>query len=329
MGNKYIVILHTEKKNKMKKLLFNLLYIFALLCTTSNMSAQTADTIARSFKYVERDSALYLDVYNSSKPNGYTVMHIYGGGFVNGSRLTPWDVTYCRNLVKQGFNVVAIDYRLGLRNVKYGKLSVLENAFYMAAEDCSAAIAYIVNNAKELKIDPSKIILEGSSAGAITALMTDYGRCNRMPYTRELPQDWKPVGVIAYSGAIYSTDGKVKWQYDQPAPTLLFHGTVDRIVPYKQIVFGKKGFFGGNALAKRFDKFNLPYCIYRYTDLGHEVSIAGPLTFDEFNQFIKQYIKDGRKLHEDITVRDDAYPPTEFSKLSLRDFNKVQSSDDL
>lgn len=301
-----------------------------ICCAASSflLQAQQLDTV-RSFEYVQRDSVLSLDVYNASQPNGYTVMHIYGGGFVNGSRLTKWDVDYCKQLVACGYNVVAIDYRLGLKNVKYGKLETLENAFYMAAEDCSAAVAYIVKHARELNIDPAKIILEGSSAGAITALMTDYGRCNDLPFTRDLPKDWKPVGIVAYSGAIYSENGLVKWKNDSPAPTLMFHGTVDGIVAYNQIKIFNKGMFGAKALVKRFEKFNYPYAVYRYTDLGHEVSIGGPMTIDEFNFFVEQYITEGKKLHQDITIRNDAYRPSKVSKMKLSDFNKVQSSDDL
>ncbi len=284
----------------------------------------------QTYVFVERDSTLHLDVYQPQAANGYTIVHVFGGGFIDGARNKKWDSDYCRMLAESGYTVVAIDYRLGLKGVKKVGLSsidVLENAMMMAVEDCSAAVAYIVSNAAALNIDPDKIILEGVSAGAITVLMTDYARCNHLPATAVLPDNWKPAGVVSYSGAIFSRQGKVKWgdtnnQADsaiRPAPTMLFHGTVDKIVPYKQIVFGKLGMFGSDALAKRYDKFNMPYRIFRYTDLGHEVSIGGPKTIDELNLFVQQYITEGRKLHSDITVRDDDIQPSDFTYFTRKD----------
>ncbi len=308
----------------MKKVLI----ILSILCCGSVFSLYAQ----RTYAFVERDSTLLLDVYQPTESNGYTVVHVFSGGFITGSRATQWDAAYCRQLAAAGYTAVAIDYRLGLKgvgNVGIGNLQALENAFYIAVEDCSAAIRWLVENASETGIDPQKIILEGSSAGAIAVLMTDYSRCNQLPYTSALPADWVPAGVVAYSGAIYSKQGKVRWEKAQPAPTLLFHGTADRIVNYKQLQFGKLGLFGANALAKRFKKYNLPYCIYRYTDLGHEISIGGPLTVDELNLFVKQYITDGRRMHTDITTKDDAYQPSEFSHKTVRDLYDKKNRKDL
>jgi len=286
----------------------------------------------QTYPFVERDTTLHLDIYRPSVSNGYTIIHIFGGGFIGGYRHNKWDADYCRKLTENGYTAVAIDYRLGLRgvtNVGLGNLTALKNAFYMAVEDCSAAIAYLVSNASKLYIDPQKIIIEGSSAGAITALMTDYARCNSLPCASELPKDWRPAGIVAYSGAIYSEKGKVKWENAQPSPTLLFHGTADKVVFYKQLELGKQGLYGANALAKRFKKYNLPYCIYRYTDLGHEVSVGGPVTIDELNLFIKQYITDHKPLHTDITQTNDSILPTSFSNMTVRDLYRPKNRKDL
>lgn len=72
-----------------------------------------------SYAYVERDSTLYLDVYQPAGiPNGYTVVHMFGGGYYTGSRRHPWDSAYCRQLTENGYTVVALDYRLGMKNLK-------------------------------------------------------------------------------------------------------------------------------------------------------------------------------------------------------------------
>lgn len=297
-------------------------YFFSLvLLTACVLGLQAQET----YPFVQRDTTLHLDIYRpTAEPNGYTVVHVFGGGFVFGARNSKWDREYCQLLAANGYTAVAIDYRLGLRgatNVGVGNLQPLEKAFYMAVEDCSAAVRFLVGNAEQLGIAPDKIILEGSSAGAITVLMTDFGRCNALPYAAELPEGWKPAGVVAYSGAIYSTRGALKWN-TEPAPTVLFHGTVDKIVTYKQITLLPRGFYGANAIAKRLDKFAYPYCIYRFPDLGHEVSIGGPVTIEELNLFVHEYLRDARRLRKDVTMRDEAFHPSAFSNMTLRDLYK-------
>ncbi len=293
--------------------------IVLLILFSASISAQV------SYAYVERDSTLYLDVYQpATTPNGYTVLHMFGGGYYTGSRRHPWDSTYCRQLTEQGYTVVAIDYRLGMKDLKtsgFAGLEALENAMFMAAEDGAAAIAFLDQHNKELSIDMSKIILEGSSAGAITALLIDYGRCNELSYTSALPKDWKPAAVVAYSGAIYTKQGKLRWA-QQPAPTLLFHGTVDGIVPYKSIVFGKRGMYGADALVKCMDKNGYPYAVYRFKDLGHEVCMAGPKTVEELNLFVRHYVAGQRCLWQDITIRDKDFPPTEKSRKTAKQLYK-------
>lgn len=296
-------------------------YLLSLIFLLSVAFATAADT----YPFVERDTTLHLDLYAPTAPaNGYTIIHVFGGGFINGARNKPWDVAYCDSLTRRGYTVVAIDYRLGLKgvhNVGITNLKPLENAFYMAAEDCSAAVRFLVTHAAELNIDPEKIILEGSSAGAITVLMTDFGRCNALDYTAELPEGWKPAAVIAYSGAIYSTHGTLKWA-TPPAPTLLFHGMLDKIVTYKQITFCNRGLWGANPIAKRLEKFDYPYAIYRIPGIGHEVSVAGPVTLDELDLFVKQRLIHGRTLYQDVTLRDAAVKPTKWTNLSVEDLYK-------
>ena len=293
--------------------------LLLLLACSLYMTAQ------ETYPFVQRDTTLHLDLYRPAAPNGYTVMHVFGGGFVRGARNLKWDADYCRQLTENGYTVVSIDYRLGLRgatNIGVTNIQPLEDAIYMAAEDCAAAVRYLVDNAGSLGIEPDKIILEGSSAGAITVLMTDFARCNSLACAAELPENWQPAGVVAYSGAIYSKTGPLKWE-KQPAPTLLFHGQVDKIVPYKQITLYPRGLYGANAIVKKLDKYKYPFQVYRFPGLGHEVSVCGPLTVEELNLFVQQNIRAGRRIFKDITFSDEAYPPSEYSKLTLKDlFNK-------
>ena len=49
-----------------------------------------------------------------------------------------------------------------------------------------------------------------------------------------LPQDFNYAGVMSFSGAILSREGKVDFK-SETCPVLMLHGTADALVPYKQI----------------------------------------------------------------------------------------------
>ena len=123
-----------------------------------------------------------------------------------------------------------------------------------------------------LGIDPSKIILTGSSAGAITVLQLDYCRANSLPQASALPPGWKPAAVIPYSGGVMCRDSKLKYATD-PAPTMLMHGKKDRIVTYKSIglPFGEK-MHGGKKMDKAMKRQDIPHWFIRFEDIGHEVA---------------------------------------------------------
>lgn len=73
----------------------------------------------------------------------------------------------------------------------------------MATGDLYDATAYVCDHASAWSVDKTRIVASGSSAGAITVLMGEYGICNGHPLARQkLPQDFNYAGVISYAGAI-------------------------------------------------------------------------------------------------------------------------------
>ena len=263
----------------MRKLLIVLLFMSAAL----NVVAQP-----KTYQFADRDGEkLLLDFYTPDEVNDSTicVMFIFGGGFVNGARNEDYIADYCKKLRNEGFMVASIDYRLGLKGVKGlspTNYKPLAKAIDMAAEDAISALAYLVNHATELRVNTDKIVLVGSSAGAITALQTDYALCNGFLNCSELPSNFRIAGVVSYSGAVFSTIGKVKYRQHNPAPTMFMHGIEDRLVPYKQMKFFKIGFIGSSKLAKIFKKQGWPYRIQRYEGYGHAVAVGFTLTIEEF-----------------------------------------------
>lgn len=163
----------------------------------------------------------------------------------------------------------------------------------------------------------------GSSAGAITSLQTDYALCNGYLNSNILPADFRLAGVVSYAGAIYSHEGKVKYRNHEPAPTMFYHGTADKLVPYKQIKFFSIGFFGTDALVKRFEKFGYPYYARRFEGYGHSVAAGGPVTVDDLVWFCRHYVLKKEHLQVDGLYRNldprsmpafDMYTPGDLYK---------------
>ena len=283
----------------------------------------------QTYQYAERDTLkLYLDLYTPETVHDSTicVVYVFGGGFIAGQRNGKWEKDYFKQLVNEGFMVAAIDYRLGLKGAK--NLSIfntepLEIAINMATEDAILALAYLLENADSLKVNKDWIMMVGSSAGAITSLQTDYSLCNGYLNSDILPEDFRLAGVVSYAGAIFSKEGKVSYRNHAPAPTMMYHGMEDNLVSYKGISMFNVGFFGTDALVKRFEKFDYPYFARRFEGYGHSVALGGPVTVDDLLWFCRHFVYNKEKLQVDGTYQNldpatmppfDYYTPKDLYK---------------
>lgn len=236
-------------------------------------------------QFAQRDTlALYMDVYSPSEGsdtyfNGQekpTVMFVFGGGFQHGSRRDMRNVAYYKALCDNGYRVIAIDYRLGLKGYKAGGakyIAHLNKAIRMAVEDAFSATAYVLEHADELGTGGSGIVIAGSSAGAVTALQAEWELCNGHRIASVLPEGFNYVGVMAFSGAIFSKEGTIRYRKHDPCPHFMCHGTADDIVPYNKIRFLNWNFAGTSTVAKTFAR-NDGYCytVLRFQDRKHEVA---------------------------------------------------------
>jgi acetyl esterase/lipase len=165
----------------------------------------------------------------------------FGGGWSSGTPAKS--ITYAKWAAKYGMVGVAPDYRTRKR-------------FDAKPEDCvadgRAAVRWIQDHAEQLGIDPSKIVVQGSSAGGHVAAWTSIPD----PVTPETASD--PVPNPAPAGLILLwpvTDtgtngygGPKRFGNDEaranslsvtgrmPAkmpPTLVFHGTADKTVKFE------------------------------------------------------------------------------------------------
>ena len=268
-----------------------------------------------TYLFAERDTCeLYMDVYNPAKGSKTsidgkkkpTIVFMFGGGFIGGQRDDASYNGWFRTLTQNGYRVVSIDYRLGLKGsnkVGVAQVNVLDKAIHMAVEDLFSATAFMIENADALGIDPSNIVVSGSSAGAITVMQAEYEICNRTKWTAELPEGFNYAGVMSFSGAILSRKGKVKYA-EEPCPTLMLHGTADELVPYKQIAFFNLGFFGGGKLVERFKKFGYNYNMFHFIDYGHEIAGAMYTTTDLQFKFLECNVMGGKDRIVETWIED-------------------------
>ena len=302
------------KKNLLTGFFFTLLFL-------GSVSAQ------ETYPFVQRDSTLYLDVYRPAQPRSdkACVMAVFGGGFVTGARNDGYQRKIAQLLTERGFTVVSIDYRLGLKDTAkmatFSGLSGIQDRFQycidIAVEDCAAAVAWVCEHAGELDVDTSKIVLTGSSAGAITVLQLDWYRANSLPPASALPKGWKPAAVVPYAGAIMS-DGAPTWT-TPPAPTLLMHGTEDKIVAYKKFPpVLSYALYGAKTVFKQMRNQDIPCWIVRFEGIGHEVATWLPGSLDFFCAFVNQALA-GRITTLDATMNDSKLVPTKWTTMTLKD----------
>ena len=309
----------------MKKLIFSLLILIAGILTAS--AQNTILEPDGTYMYERRDTCdLFMDVYNPAKGSETTVMgkekpaiiFMFGGGFIRGNRDDKSYNSWFRMLTDNGYRVISIDYRLGLKGstkVGIAQVNILDDAIHMAVEDLFSATNFILENADQFGIKADNLVISGSSAGAITAMQAEYEIANRTSWASVLPEGFNYAGVMSFSGAILSRKGPVKYE-TAPCPTLMLHGTADKLVPYKQIAFFNLGFYGGGALVKRFQKYGLDYNMYHFIDYGHEIAGSMYSTFDLQLDFLEKNVIQGKKRIIEAWISDpDVWKGSQLKSL--------------
>lgn len=285
-------------------------FLFSSLASFGQIVLKDKKSRVETKIFSQTDSTpLKLDIYyqgeiTEKKP---TLLFVFGGGFVLGRRDSKLYEPYFNSLIEHGFKVVSVDYRLGLKGKKFPtpfNTSNLRSAIDTATADVYKATAYIIKNAKALGIDTGMVIISGSSAGAITALNADYNKRNATPLAANLPLNFQYKGVISFAGAILSYKGAPKYAM-APAPTMFFHGTADKLVPYNKVRLFNRGFFGSKYLAHRFRKNNYPYYFQYVQDMGHEIA-GSPMAenLPDILWFIENYVVKHKRYFMDVDFKD-------------------------
>ncbi len=256
----------------------------------------------QTFTYATKNGQnLELDYYSpfaDKEEHHPVIIYVHGGGFGGGTRNSPDIVQFCRRLAGYGYGTASISYRLTRKDQPTGfgcdcpavdKL----NTFQSAVEDLQDAAFFLVQHRESLGIDPLRMILAGSSAGAETVLNTAF----QPPMCYNL--DSGPVhfaGVISMAGAIPDT---IKIYPESAIPSLLFHGTCDDLVPYATAPHryckpGQPGYitlYGSYTIARKLGELQVPYWLHTTCGGGHEIA-GTPMTsyFNEIVQFCYDYV---------------------------------------
>jgi acetyl esterase/lipase len=213
------------------------------------------------------------------QPAQPVVVAIHGGSFRRGSRDDANLAAMARQIVPAGFTVMSVGYRLvpdepvltgpfdalvepfeQAQPVLRARSRASFEAMLAASEDLAKVLRWISAHAGEYGLDPDRVFLLGSSAGAIAALNTVYG----LPQRSIGDTGVRIAGVINLWGALPAVDALPA---DGP-PLLIIHGDKDQTVDVE----------AARKLVRMAATAGVPYTAYIMPDRLHGFGGNPPLT---------------------------------------------------
>lgn len=279
-------------------------------CSSSKVTRTVVPEIVKeTMPYATKDGqVLYLDkIYapsvnsNEKKP---VFLHSIGGGWATAIRDDISARSFLNYLAMQGYVVISIDYRLGLKMLAEKKLNATGVDIYLksielAVEDLFDATAFILEHANEWNIDPKQIIAGGGSAGATNSIVAEHHISNNTElFKKRLPMDFNFAGIISMAGALWLPGENTASSWTKkPCPILLFHGSKDQLVTYDEVHAPGWSGYGPVSLYKQFAKENYPIWFYDFPEADHAISMI-PMFENraEIMTFLKKFVKDKEEL---------------------------------
>lgn len=210
---------------------------------------------------------IYTPVGDSSESRPLLMM-LHGGAFLLGNKEETAHVAWCQYFASLGYVAVSMDYRLGF-HLNKSSYAAAEQA---AVEDLEQALAYLLAR-EDLRIDPDRVFLAGTSAGAATSLSVAY-----RPNQEDAP--YRIRAVANCWGYVHSLDVLENAR----VPILSFQSKRDPVVPYRQ-GYPMNMFFVGNCygtakVAERATALGIRSEHHAYTEKEHRLQLdkQGQLT---------------------------------------------------
>ncbi len=152
--------------------------IFSSSTKSADITYGTAPFI--NFPYFNEASTttgdLVMDIYTpqgDTHTNRPAIIFVHSGGFVLGDRNHDDMVAFCDSFARKGYVTATIDYRKGFNVINNTPLHGTR-AVYRGLQDGRSAVRFLRANAATYGIDPNKVYLAGSSAGAFISLHSVY-----------------------------------------------------------------------------------------------------------------------------------------------------------
>ena len=192
---------------------------------------------------IPKPVTLEMDIYRPADapdtPRPLLLM-MHGGSFFIGNKEEPGQTGWCRYFASLGYVAVSINYRLGFHALK----TEIREAEFRALEDADAALDFLLRR-EDLRIDPDRIFVAGTSAGGVTALNLAfllYGDKPMAPVQPRRARDFRIRAVGNLWGGVH--DLAVLENAD--VPILSFQSEHDPVMPYD---FGYPLGFAGRLMS--------------------------------------------------------------------------------
>jgi len=217
-----------------------------------NQYQVTPDVVYLTSENFESKLDIYVPRAATATAPAPVLMYFHGGFWVRGSK----DASMLNVLpyLEMGFAVVNVGYRLGRTSLAPA-----------AVEDARCALRWVFNNAEQYRLDTSRVVTTGHSAGGHLSLMTGMltaaagldDRCpGNAPTSVAAIIDWYgPTDVADQLEGPNRQNAVVEWFGGMPnrfevakrvspleyvrrdlPPILTIHGDADRTVPYSHAV---------------------------------------------------------------------------------------------
>ena len=176
-------------------------------------------------------------------------------------------------------------------------------------EDLYAATTWLIKHADEYNIDPAKIVISGSSAGAINSMNAEYYICTGHKSAKDnLPEGFNYAGVVPMAGAVYLTgenDTELRWD-KKPCPMCFFHGSADPTVTFDIERSPNRHGFGPYYVSQQLYAMDVPYMLNEYFGGDHCMALL-PLKWfwNEIDSFLDRIVLGGQNIKVHAVERSD------------------------